>query len=107
MQEIVMIYVTYPSAQEAEDVSRALLAARLVACANIMAGHRALFHWQGEISDAQEVVVIYKTRSDLFAAAEAAILERHSYDCPCVVCVPIHAAPELFLRWVIQETVAR
>lgn len=101
---MILIYVTYPSEEAAREISKALLEVRLVACANIFPAHRALYWWEGEIADEAEVAVIYKTRRDRFEAVEAAIKERHPYDVPCIVSVPVEKAQQDFMGWVREQT---
>ena len=101
---MILIYVTYPDEASAQAVSKALLEARLVACANIFPAHRSLYWWEGEIADEAEVAVIYKTRRDRFEAVEAAIKERHPYDVPCIVSVPVEKAQQDFMGWVREQT---
>ena len=101
---MIFIYVTYPSDEEAKQVSRVLLEERLVACANILGGHRSLYWWEGEIEEASEVAVIYKTRRDLFEPVEAKIKELHPYDVPCVVSLPVEKGAQDFVNWMREQT---
>src|SRR5690606_14854701 len=65
MQDIVLVYTTWPDATAAEQAGRALVEARLAACANILPGMVSLYHWEGTLQRAQEAVMILKTRRDL------------------------------------------
>ncbi len=102
--EICLIYATYKDVAQARDISKALVEARLVACANILPAHESLFWWDGAVQNAPEVAVICKTRAENFAAVEARIKELHSYDCPCIVALPIEAGHKPFLEWIAAET---
>ena len=95
-----MIYVTYPTKEEAGSVSRALIEDTLVACANIFPSHETLYWWEGKIEEGREVAVIYKTTKGNFEAVKNVVLKRHSYDCPCVVALPIEQAYEVFSDWI-------
>lgn len=101
---MIMIYVTYPDEESAQAVSKVLLEARLVACANIFPAHRALYWWDGVIADEAEVAVTYKTRGELFENVEVAIKERHPYDVPCIVSVPADKVQQDFMSWVREQT---
>jgi periplasmic divalent cation tolerance protein len=101
---VLFVYITCADNDEAKKIAQALVEERLAACANIMAGHESIYHWQGKIETAREVVVILKTREDLFDALKARVLELHSYDCPCIVAMPIEKGHQAFLEWVEEET---
>jgi periplasmic divalent cation tolerance protein len=98
------LYVTFASAQEAETIARALLERRLVACANIFPAHTSLYRWEGKIESASETAAIFKTRADLFDRVEAAVQALHSYECPCIVALPIEKGHGPFLQWIERET---
>ena len=49
-----MIYVTTGSKKEALDIGRALIEARLAACANVIGGVTSIFRWQGKIERSEE-----------------------------------------------------
>ena len=40
----------------------------------------------------------------LYERLEARVRGQHSYECPCIVAVPLAAGSEPFLRWVLEET---
>lgn len=98
------IYITVPSAEEAQKIARTLLEERLVACANIMPAHKALYWWDGKIEEGQEVALILKTRAANTARIEARVKALHSYDCPCIVALPIERGYQPFLDWIERET---
>ena len=99
-----MIYITTSSRDEALRIGRAVVADRLAACANVLPGITSVYRWQGEIQEDGESSLILKTRSDLVARLTARVKELHSYDCPCVVALPITAGNPDFLQWIAEET---
>ncbi len=99
-----LIYVTAASRDEAVAVGRALVEARLVACANVFDGATSLFWWQGAVQEEREAVMIAKTRGELVEAVIAKVKEVHSYECPCVVAVPVADGNPAFLEWIDAET---
>jgi periplasmic divalent cation tolerance protein len=101
---MLFIYMTCATADEARAISTALLDQKLVACANIMSPHTALYRWEGKVQEGTEVAVILKTRTELFDQVKTRIVELHSYDCPCIVALPIEKGHEPFLQWIGTET---
>lgn len=106
MSEASLIYVTTGSEEEARKIATDLVEARLVACANILAGMRSVYWWKGKIVRDEETVLILKTRSQLVPQVTDRVKALHSNECPCVVALPIAAGNAAFLRWIEQETAA-
>jgi Uncharacterized protein involved in tolerance to divalent cations len=102
-----LVYVTAPNQAEAESLARMAVEGRLAACANILPGMRSLYWWQGRLEQAEEAVLILKTTEALVPALTEALTKAHSYDCPCVVALPIAAGNPDFLRWIEDETAPR
>jgi periplasmic divalent cation tolerance protein len=102
----VLVYVTASSSTEALEIADDVIGARLAACANVIPGMTSVYRWQGEVRQEQEVVLLFKTRSELVAALTERVTARHSYDCPCVVAVPIVDGKPEFLSWIVAETTA-
>ena len=98
------LYITVGNAEEAASIARDLLDARLIACANIIDGAKSLYRWEGKIAEESEVVMIAKTREDLVGKVIDRVRELHSYDCPCIVALPIVAGNPAFLDWIDEET---
>ena len=99
-----LIYITAADADEAKALGRALVEARLAACANVLPGIVPIFRWEGEVQEGSEAALIAKTRTDLVERVIELVKERHSYDCPCVVALPIEAGNPAFLDWIAEET---
>ena len=102
--DTVLVYITVGSIEEAERIAEALVTKKLAACANIHAGVRSIYTWEGKLQRDDEVVIIAKTVAKKFSVLEAMVLEIHSYDMPCIVGVPITAGHEPFLQWIQSET---
>jgi len=101
---VVMIYVTAASRDEALAIARDMVGERLAACANVIDGLTSVYRWQGETNEDSEAVLIIKTRPELADRVVERIREIHSYDCPCIVVLPITGGNHDFLEWVVNET---
>ena len=99
-----MLYITASDRAEALKVGRALVEARLAACANVFDGITSVFWWDGQVQDEPECALVCKSREDLVDAVVAKVKEVHSYDVPCVVALPIRAGNPAFLQWIEDET---
>ena len=99
-----LVYVTAPSLAEAESLADLAVTRRLAACANILPGMRSLYWWQGRLERADEVVLLLKTTTALAGELTRVLVGAHSYDCPCVVVLPIEGGHQAFLDWIVAET---
>lgn len=98
------VYVTAESPEEARRIGRAVVGEKLAACANVLDGMTAIFEWQGEVREGSESVLILKSRHGRLAALTERIAALHSYDCPCIVALPMVGGHPPFLDWIAGET---
>ena len=101
---VVFVYVTAGGPAEADAIGRAVVDERLAACANIFPGMTSIYRWQGKMEEASESVLILKTKVELIEALTARIKALHSYECPCVVALPVAGGNSAFLDWIHDET---
>ena len=99
-----LVYITAGSADEALELGHLLVAERLAACANVAGEIRSIFRWDGTVRDVGEVALIAKTRASLVDRISARVVQAQSYDCPCVVALPIMGGNPEFLAWIDAET---
>ena len=98
------IYMTAGSTAAAKQLARVLVEERLAACANVLPGAASIYWWQGTLEEAEEAVIIAKTRADLVDTLTERVKALHSYSCPCVVALPILAGNAAYLDWIGAET---
>jgi len=99
-----LIYITAESMDEARAIAKELVLNRLAACANIIDRMNSLYWWNGEIQDDREVIIIAKTKESLVPELIERVKSIHSYECPCIVSLPIVDGNPAFLEWIGAET---
>lgn len=99
-----LIYVTASSRDEAATIGRTVVEERLAACANVLGEISSFYWWEGAVQEDTEVSLILKTRTALVDTLVERVRALHSYDCPCVVALPIQAGNPAFLQWIEDET---
>ncbi|MCX6927600.1 MAG: divalent cation tolerance protein CutA, partial [Verrucomicrobia bacterium] len=77
-----VVLVTAPDLKTGRMLARAALAARLVACANLVPKIESHYWWQGKIESGAEVLMVMKTTTVHLAALEKLILAKHPYETP-------------------------
>jgi periplasmic divalent cation tolerance protein len=95
-----------PDRASAMELAKALVADRLAACVNVLAGAESVYRWRGKVETATEVPVLIKTAERRLADLEAAILARHPYELPEIITVPLVAGLAGYLDWVLTEVTA-
>jgi len=102
--DTVFVYVTAKDADEAKTIARTVVGERLAACANLLGGIDSIYWWQGKLCEDSEVALILKSSAERKPGLIERIKELHSYECPCVICLPIDGGTRDFLNWIAAET---
>lgn len=97
--KFVTILMTAASKKEARRIISELIKKRLVACANLLNGVDSTFIWKGKVDKSKEVLVIFKTRKNLFKKVAARIRRLHSYEVPEIIALPIVDGSKEYLKW--------
>jgi len=103
---VVLIYTTLPTLDDARRVGEALVAAKLAACVNILAGCTSIYRWQGSIETAAEVPLLIKTSSSAYPQLEEIIRANHPYELPEILSIPVGGGSPAYLDWVATESAA-
>ena len=98
---LILVYITARNEKEAEKISLHLLNKKLVACTNIFP-ISSLYHWNGKLQKEKEFVVIAKTINRNYKLIIKEIEKVHSYDCPCIIKIPIRAN-EKYKQWLLSQ----
>jgi len=97
------IYMTASSKAEAQKIGKALVDSRLAACVNILDNMQSIYRWEEKIQEDSEVVLIAKTTETLVPRLIDKVKSLHSYDCPCIVSLPVLGGYPPFLDWIKTE----
>lgn len=101
---VMVLYVTTGDAAEALRIGRAMVEARLAACANVLPAMRSVYRWQGKLQESDEAVLVLKTTEAQLETLIERVKALHSYDLPCIEALPVTGGYQPFLDWVAQET---
>ena len=100
----IVVFVTTPSEEEANRISRSLVEEGLVACASVLPRVRSIFRWEGKVTEEQESLIVLKTRSGLFKELATTIKKMHSYSVPEIIAIPIVQGSAEYLSWIRDVT---
>lgn len=96
----VVVLVTTSSVKEAEQIAQTLLEKRLAACINIVRGVHSRFWWKGKIEQCDEVLMIIKSKSEVFDELVESVRAIHSYQVPEILAVPVQRGFTEYLTWI-------
>lgn len=103
--EYVVALITAPSNEVAKSIIDKLLQEKLAACVNIVSPISSFYVWEGKICDDSEVLLICKTRADLFQNEFiSAVKSVHPYDVPEIIALPILMGSQSYLDWIKDVT---
>ena len=98
----VVVLITTPSKEEAERIARDLLSKKLAACVNIVSDVKSLFWWKEKIDEANECLLVIKTRLDQMKELIESVKRIHSYTVPEIIVLPIITGNTRYLEWINQ-----
>ena len=99
-----MVTVTAPKMAAAKKLTNRILSNRLAACVNILPGVHSHYWWEGKKVRGREVLLLIKTRKNLFGKLSRLVLKHHPYEVPEILAFPIAAGHKPYLNWLRHET---
>jgi periplasmic divalent cation tolerance protein len=64
---------------------------------------QSIYRWRGAIEDSVEVLMIIKSSRGLFDRLQAVLAQRHSYDVPELIALPVVDGSPNYLYWMETE----
>jgi periplasmic divalent cation tolerance protein len=99
-----VVFITTSGYEEARKIADALVSQRKAACVNIVPRVNSLFRWKGKIEDAEESLLVVKTRAKLLPDVVSTVKGIHSYEVPEIIALPIVEGNPDYLKWMDRET---
>ena len=96
--------MTAGSFKEAKRIGQILVGQNLAACVNLFENMTSIYKWEEKLEESQEVIMIAKTRKTLMPKLIETVNSLHSYDCPCLLELPIQGGNPDFLSWIKSQT---
>lgn len=101
--EVCEVVITAPDEAWLLNLTRHLVKARLAAC-----GHhtpiRSIYTWAGAVHDESETRVALHTRASCVPTIIAITSDRHPYEVPCIITLPISKANPDYRAWILDST---
>jgi periplasmic divalent cation tolerance protein len=100
----IVVLITCPDMEEAKKISDILLGERLAACVNIVSGIKSYFWWTGKIHNANEILLVVKTRQKVLRKLVRIVKSKHQYENPEIIALPIIGGSKDYIKWIEEET---
>jgi periplasmic divalent cation tolerance protein len=104
MAENIVILITAPDTEVANRLARTLAESKKAACVNILPGLKSFYWWQGKLNHENEVLLLVKTRAELFDEVSKLVKSIHPYQVPEIIALPIVAGNQEYLKWISETT---
>lgn len=95
-----VIFCTCPDPVSANTLAHLLIENNLAACVNIVPNMTSIYRWQGQIEQAQEVLLLIKAPQQTYSALETLIKTHHPYQLPEIIAVAIERGLPEYLHWI-------
>lgn len=101
---ISLFYITTKNYEEATKIGKVLVEEHIAAGVNILDGIKSIYRWKDTVHNESETILLAKTKRSLGQALIKKVKMLHSYECPCIVEIPVLSGNNDFINWVCSET---
>jgi len=106
MDDYIQVLISIDTQDRARELQRLLLEERAAACVQILGPIASAYWWEDQIEEAEEWLLLAKTRRSQYRHLEELVKENHPYDTPEIVAIPILVGNPRYLDWINAETSA-
>lgn len=103
MSDFVLALTTVPGEFDATQLAQDIVGSGLAACVTILPGARSVYTWKGlpQVDDEQQLFI--KTTTDRVDALWEVLRDRHPFDVPEFLVVPVIDGSEEYFKWIDQS----
>ena len=98
-----LVLCTFPDTETAREIGSDIIAKGMAVCVNLLPHVESIYIWKGELKLENEVLAIFKLRTDRFADIEMALSEKHPYEMPEIIGVAVDAVNGGYLSWILGK----
>ena len=103
MESIRLVLCSFPDIDSARQIGTLLVKRQLAACVNLLPGAESIYHWQGKVESAPEVLALFKTTEALWPEFEQALAEAHPYEVPEIIAIRPDAVAGPYRAWLLES----
>ena len=100
---MVIVISTFSDMDTAKSISTDIIQEKLAACAS-MTQVSSVYMWKGDVEDAQEFMVLYKTTTESVGHLVQYIKRHHPYETPEILQIPAESVNDSYTEWLLTVT---
>jgi periplasmic divalent cation tolerance protein len=101
--QLILVYITTKDKSQAEEIGKKLVEEKLAGCVNIIDGMKSIYYWDNSLQQDCEAILIAKTAHHLLPQLTSRVKQLHTYNCPCVIALPLIGGNPDYLQWLQQQ----
>jgi len=98
-----IVLTTFENEQQARPVIDEIIRCKLAACVQEIR-IKSHYTWEEELYHEDEILVLIKTRKELYPELEQKLLEMHPYETPEILLVDAEKGSAAYLAWIDEQT---
>ena len=106
MSDVLLIYITCESDEQAKKIGTELLKLKLCACIKVITDTYGAYFWppkSGKITESHEAVLLIKTIESKFPEIEKQVRALHTDQTPCILGIPVKFVNSDYYDWMKGE----
>lgn len=103
MESVRLVLCSFPDLDSARQIGTLLVERQLAACVNLLPGAQSIYHWQGKVESASEVLALFKTTEALRPTLEEVLAEAHPYEVPEIISIQPDAVAGPYRAWLLES----
>ena len=103
MESVLLVLCSFPDIDSARQIGTLLVERQLAACVNLLPSAESIYHWQGKVESAPEVLALFKTTEALWPEFEQALAEAHPYEVPEIIAIRPDAVAGPYRAWLLES----
>lgn len=100
---MLIVLTTTPNNEEAENLAKEIVEAKLAACVQILPQMKSFYIWEGKVQNDAENLLLIKTLPEKYDELEKFIQTNHSYKVPEIVALEAEKVSESYFNWAIES----
>ena len=90
---------TFADKESSKKIAKLLVEKQLAACVQ-MFPIESVYIWQDKVCDEHEIILLIKSKTEMFNEIAATIKENHTYEVPEIIQLPITDGLPEYLKWI-------
>lgn len=98
-----IVLTTFENERQAKPVMDEIIRCRLAACVQEV-NIKSHYIWKNELCHEDEILVLIKTRKELYPELEKKLSELHPYETPEILFIDAENGSPAYLAWIDEQT---